>query len=173
MSKFGYAVGFKKENSYFTPDISDLFVGYECEEPILDYSSTGPSKEWKKKVVGDDWDGNLDLREGSLPKLIHPQLIRTPYLTKEQIESEGWVQEQESPNGYLYYFEKTSGKYASSKKWGLKYYSHSTYLSPISLRFYIKNEPFAYDAYEGWSEEVEYECKSINEFRKICKFLAI
>jgi hypothetical protein len=57
-----------ENDKYFTPDIEDLRVGYECD--LLG----------SKIVIEDRHD--LDL------SFDHP--LRTPYLTKEQIEAEGW-----------------------------------------------------------------------------------
>lgn len=77
-------------NKYFTPAIEDLRVGYECE--------------MLQAVIGDYWDGTsipphewlpFKISEFSLHMLkwdkeTIAKYIRVPYLTKEQIEAEGW-----------------------------------------------------------------------------------
>lgn len=73
----------------------------------------------------------------------------------------------------MYYFEKTSGKHAMATKWELKFYKHDAYLAPLEIKHYIKNEPFAYDAYQGWSEELGFEVRDENEFKQLMKMLCI
>lgn len=95
------------------------------------------------------------------------------YLTKEQIQGEGWVQSEPSPNGYLFYFEKVMGKHGNAKKWKLKYYQHNTYLAPLEIEYFIENEPFAYDGYAGWSSKFEFQCYSLEDFKKLSELLVI
>lgn len=162
------------ESKYFTPDIEDLYIGYECEEPVLDYSSSGPIKEWKKKIIGDDWDGNLDLRNGTIPRLPHPQMIRTPFLTTEQIEKEGWVKQENKLNedqrfGWVPDYDfKTS--FGSLRLYITKMDVPS---ENITIEMYRASDPnivwslsSKWIAYRG-------KCPSINEFRKICKLIGI
>lgn len=90
------------ENKYFTPDITDIRVGYECELYMSeDIKNDGdvwvytlnPEKSWQvfKFTSGSDlmWFTPYILREQ----------LRTPYLTKEQIEAEGWDVIGVYPNG--------------------------------------------------------------------------
>lgn len=77
------------DQKYFTPAIEDLRVGYEFEK-IHSFQK----KTWTKDAIsefyffpkGDGTVGILDMvfsiKEGT---------IRVPYLTKEQIEAEGWM----------------------------------------------------------------------------------
>lgn len=82
----------KMGNKYYTPEISDIRVGYECEIcPNLGYDdvwikTTGHCEE----IVGNGVKScNLD--ELTYDCLVDGYIgIRTPYLTKEQIEGEGW-----------------------------------------------------------------------------------
>src|SRR6187399_1401013 len=60
---------------YFTPAMEDLRVGYECES----YNN----HVWVKMIfTTKDFDG--------LPLDIDGRWLRTPYITREQIEKEGW-----------------------------------------------------------------------------------
>lgn len=71
------------ENKHFTPEIKDLRVGYECEMKVYN------EDRWVKLVFGNlDFSTVLDRDKDG--KYSVPDCIKTPYLTKEQIESEGW-----------------------------------------------------------------------------------
>lgn len=95
------------------------------------------------------------------------------YLTKEEIENDGWKLTEPSPNGYLFNFEKTSGKHGNAKRWNLRYYKNDVFLAPVEICYYIKPFNFEYDNYERWSDKVSFQCYSFEDFRKICDFLAI
>ena len=62
------------ENKYFTPDIEDIRVGYECEEGSWD--SKEDKRIWHKYI----WPGDR------APDDIEYYAFQTPYLTKEQIK---------------------------------------------------------------------------------------
>jgi hypothetical protein len=118
-------------DQYFTPDISDLYIGYECEifhEGI---------NEWIKHTIDENSVVHL--------MFLHP---RTPSLTKEQIEAEGW-KESETPE----FFDRIGND-----------------------RWFINWEP-KFNWINIGDNESQYEysgaCPSINEFRKICKWLGI
>lgn len=144
------------ENKYFTPDIEDIRVGYECE---MKYRRDG---EWEKFVVKDTWFGRDG--EGDLPDVysaILPGLsidrkpeekIRVPYLTKEQIEAEGWKYE-EKIDKFKHPIEVDIELYLDTKsRW---------------IWLTIPNTD------GGKSNMYRGECKDINIFRYICKLLKI
>ncbi len=85
-----------KDNDYFTPDIEDIRVGYECEIcPHLGYDNT-----WIPTVGRCEQNSAKDCNQDELTYdcLIDGYVgIRTPYLTREQIEAEGW----EDTTGWL------------------------------------------------------------------------
>ena len=148
-----------QENQYFTPSIEDIRVGYECE-------MYNPSKkEWNEFIVKDSWfgrDGEGDLPEvysailpGFSYDLKPSEKIRVPYLTKEQIEADGWE--------YM-----NSSKFSST----VLYFQKKTTDGVISLELCINDHNIAigYDLYEPMYNGY---CPSINEFRYICKLLKI
>jgi len=144
------------KEKYYTPQLEDFYVGYECEvnwnrgyskefTPFLFKLGSMPhgyTREYGDALIAYD-DGYAK--------------FRTPYLTKEQIEAKGWVYinpygDRESfqfntideDNNYLNYFMEVSFK----DRW-------------------LKIEEMGSDSlFQG-------ECKSINEFRKITKWLGI
>lgn len=77
------------DNEYFTSQLIDIGVGYECE-----LKSNG---KWERHTLN-----SIDLRENSVGTYdgssywITVDSIRTPYLTKEQIEAEGWKNGQDN-----------------------------------------------------------------------------
>jgi len=123
-------------NSYFIPEISDFRFGYEFEK---NYASSGDDWYPTKIVTYLDFEG--------LEFYIGEGLLRTPYLTKEQIEAEGWIEtvshgvfgKKENKVGYL----QCVGE-------------------PPLIWIAINDQ----EKYHG-------ECKSINEFHYICKLLKI
>jgi hypothetical protein len=149
----------ENKEQYYTPQLEDFYVGYECEVNWNRGYSTeftpfvfklgniphGYTREYGDALIAYD-DGYAK--------------FRTPYLTKEQIEAESWVcngidkfytdcevfqlNTIDEHNNYLNYFMKVSFK----DRW-------------------IQIEEMGSDSlFQG-------EIKSINEFRKIIKWIGI
>lgn len=147
------------ENKYYTPNIEDFYVGYECE---IKNSSDPISFEWEWVKFKDNFDFDMgkigndndydfaylrnDLKDGN---------IRTPYLTREQIEAEGW--KKIHYREYIKDLEDITIHFFNGNK---EEEHDEKYLSTFS----IHNK--YYNLFEG-------DCPSINEFRKICKLLNI
>ena len=136
----------EEDNKYFIPTIEDFYVGYEFE-------FQGIPKGWHKMVFS--VEDNLKTFKYN----IEHGYIRVPYLSKEQIEAEGWKyfskygKEQEDKFHYNT-FEKPNALY-------ITYYYNSHTLT-IHSDLYGDDQVF----FDG-------ECKSINEFRYICRLLNI
>jgi hypothetical protein len=163
-------------NKYYTPDISDLFVGYECDvyfcnkvqDTLMSPALDDVSFYWNKDFVDNlknrshvyDWIKEKDWESGKLSSGILDRIvgdwyntqsiIRTSYLTVEDILSEGFIFVIESSINYLF-----------SKGESLVYL-HKNKIP------YIEVYP-----YEGYDTQYQGECPSINEFRKICKLMKI
>ena len=120
------------KNKYFTPDITDIHVGYELE--------IRQGNMWKSdKVQSNDCFCDFVDMDG----------YRVPYLTKEQIEAEGWTKEKSyfiKNNIYLFFEDK--------------------------FLVIDSGNPFSWEAIDS---EILFKgkCKDINTFRKICKLLEI
>ena len=69
------------ENKYFTPDIEDIHIGYELE---VNYNFK-LNDIFHKKII-DSFEELSDI----YARMPGDCVIRIPYLTKEQIEAEGW-----------------------------------------------------------------------------------
>jgi len=130
----------KMDDKYFVPDIEDLRVGYEYEK-FFEYLDP----QWISMIINDYLDMEVDLDQ-----------MRVPYLTKEQIEAEGW--KVVGNNNQFDYF--TKDKYQLDFLIN-GYGGENTVPYTISI-----GEDLYYPGYNG-------QCKSINEFRFICKLLKI
>lgn len=130
-----------EDKKYYTPDIEDIRVGYECETyaTFFNVDMNIQRQEWTK----------LQLIPNAVKSIISKDVpidkVRTPYLTKEQIEAEGWEdvstdQPQFSKAPYRLYLQK-------------------------DRRIWIR-DMFDNDFYHG-------KCPSINELRYITKLLNI
>lgn len=147
-----------ENNKYFTPDIEDIHVGYECEikEEI-----------WQKLIV----DKYMQLN--ALNKQILANIIRVPFLTQEQIEAEGWTQAITEYHGDINY-ENMSVIFTKENVNYMLGYNFTTKLLSLMVR-----DPSLKSGIKG--QYVEYyktprfngTCKDINTFRKICKLLEI
>lgn len=130
------------ENKYFTPDIEDLHIGYELE---VNYNFK--FNDVFHKIIIDSFEELSDIHS----RMSGNCVIRVPYLTKEQIEAEGWIPHgQGNDNGIVYSLLKNSFRIAIWRD---------------SLKIQIQ-ECEGNILFEG-------HCKDINTFRKICKLLGI
>lgn len=77
------------ENKYFIPKIEDIFIGYEFETLLNLELGSSLQNGWNKYTI--DLENNIDDLFIEIVDTIKKKNIRTPYLTKEQIESEGWL----------------------------------------------------------------------------------
>ena len=164
-----------ENQKYYTPEISDIKIGYECEikDVTFDLNSIIPNNTiikkqkdrthyWIKGTIkewSDKESTNLLFTSGFYSIMISNNSIRTPYLTKEQIEAEGWklpgiVKE----NTIIAYLKKEDIIYIMN-------YEKSILRITKLLR---KENTNLLDEqlYKG-------TCPSINEFKTICKLLNI
>lgn len=146
---------------YFTPDIEDIRVGYECEclwccqEP----------RPWLPIVITKE--DNLNTK--SLPFgvevvwRLQENELRVPYLTKEQIEAEGWSYKGKTQD---IWFEKELDYDMGS--WTAYKVVMQYGVNDKRLRIFAVDriDKLDYDCFIG-------ECKDINTFRYICKLLKI
>jgi hypothetical protein len=136
----------EEQNKYYTPDISELHVGYTCQ--LYGQATTRLMRDvqWFNFTFT---CGNINRAE----KLINRKDIRTKYLDQSDIESLGWE------------FDKSRGiplEYHYTKEVNLKKYK----LTKLSTKIHIGILQQGNTLYEG-------ECKSINELRKTMEWLNI
>lgn len=141
------------ENQYFIPSIEDIRVGYEIEshewsmdeagEPELNYD------RWVKKILDKNDVQNI-LKYGM-------RSVRVPYLTKEQIEAEGWKITGREVKPPPYEVDWINAKKGEHTLW-INLAMHKVMHLGISDKIY--------NVFRG-------QCKDINTFRYICKLLNI
>jgi hypothetical protein len=131
------------ENKYFTPDIEDICIGYECEiwmpqNPDFD------KWDWESFTLEKN---HFDHEQPFFPLIAK---LRVLYLTKEQIEAEGWKFDYNL--GDFDYYIKT----VNDTEYELEFF----YKERININIWKRT------LYNG-------ECKDINTFRKLIKLLGI
>jgi hypothetical protein len=144
------------ENKYFTPDIEDFYVGVVYEK----YGKGLQIDEFGRFLPEEIRDDEVKWRERTIKypsDILHASIaldketIRVPYLTKEQIEAEGWKQISSEILTHGYFLKGECR---------LELLEDSI----ICIRngyWYPENT-----IYKG-------ECKDINTFRKLIKLLGI
>jgi hypothetical protein len=142
------------ENKYFTPDKEDIYIGYECEilypHNMIEYNEKLNENLWEKHK----FELRESLSEGD--SMSFDYIYRTLYLTKEQIEAEGW-----SLDRRLYKIKKNEDLFFT-----IDFNTESYFLEVSS--FDKSNTTF----YSGESV-FKGTCKDINTFRKLIKLLGI
>jgi hypothetical protein len=143
------------DNKYYTPDITDLFVGYECEVynsdiPLHEITKDNRPMSWKKII----WTES-DFDEACFDREWAKTNIRTLFLTKEAIEAEGWEYEDMYRDGGTTIYKK--GEYV------IDFYGTNKMRQEYNITIWNNRK---YVLYNG-------PCPSINEFRKLMKWLGI
>lgn len=133
------------ENKYFTPDIEDICIGYECEKKcnIIGAHSIEVEQVWLNYTI--HYDKDFTNIENDIVD------YRVPYLTKEQIEDEGWKYDLDQTDGTITFVKKVKGRY-------------------YELHFNSKKKEVLIN---HSSDSLPFKCKDINTFRKIIKLLGI
>ncbi len=140
----------KEDPRYFAPEPEDIHIGYECELRVfyLDIPPRWVAHKLKSTIF-------------------NPLNIRVPYLTKEQIEAEGWKFKGKSVD--LWWEKEGSfdiGSWTSYKI--VIHYGMKGHIGNQDCRLYIyaEDQGTEHHLFEG-------ECKDINTFRYICKLINI
>ena len=132
------------ENKYFTPDKEDVSIGMEYyylrknNEFIL-FNLT------EEDFRAPEWIESLTGRKQSIFTYLQEGKIKVAYLTKEQIEAEGWK-------------HYGNNCFELNPRWFCSWYPEINRL----------------EVYDNENEKnFAGKCKDINTFRKICKLLEI
>jgi len=144
-----------EESKYYPTPIEDIRIGYECEMGVKRLKPPQPSDErwieWRTVTINDPFNDNINY-------YIESELIRTPFLNKDQIIAEGWQEIHDEE--YIKVLDTKEGE--PSQVWWFNNNSNSEYQSTFEFR------------YRGYNNiKFQGEIKSINEFRYITKLLGI
>lgn len=141
------------EEKYYTPDISDLRVGYEFERCYITKKGTIWYKYAIKEHCLESGYSNGDYVESEIEKIlreIKEDEIRTPFLTKEQIGGEGWeFLYEDAANSVIFTKDSRTLTFVQGGK-----------------EVIIRTLDFNYTFFKG-------SCPSVNELRYISKLLNI
>lgn len=152
------------DSKYFVPELSDFMVGYEFEENAASIYDDTPSPTWYKRTFKEPFSQGYII--GSA---IKKGFVRVPYLTKEQIEAEGWKSVDLS-QGFAYRYGVPSFRFGFTK---------GNYFVALDTRKYHIEigalDLLKIDFLPEFPEtfRVTIPCKDINTFRYICKLLNI
>ena len=152
------------EKQYYTPNPNELFIGYELESMYLNEDNS-----YSKEVLDKE---SLYHTIDEIEQKIGLVSYRTPYLTKEDIESEGWKYDYTDPNGYICFLKEIQGLKENESGFNDKegnfyaYNKNSLAYLPSKKELIITIQPNSCFSFLG-------ECKSINELRKLQRWLGI
>lgn len=154
----------EEQNKYYTPDISELHVGYECEHTsnMSAFICEDYDDVVKDKLTSTDlrWYITWGEEEKGLEKF-----VRTKYLDKEDIESCGWkidVEKEKRRKNHV------SAPYISKGKNGMLSQHDGNYMISTIIG------PPTEDSYGSLGQPMYLgPIKSINELRTIMKYLNI
>jgi len=140
----------ENNNKYFIPDISDLCIGYELE---VNYNFKLNDVFYKEIIKSFEELSDIQSR------ISGDCVIRIPYLTKEQLEAEGWKECTLNDNEQALLLFSKNG-------YDLRIYKDYIYhFSELMVGRGIE---------DCWDKVLfEGKCKDINTFRRICKLLEI
>ncbi len=161
----------------YTPEIEDIRVGYECEIcPNLGYED-----KWIKVIGKCEEEIGNGVKSCNLDELTYDCLIdgyigiRTQYLTKEQIESEGWEFKVKSIDLWFEQ-EVLTDEFDWSGMCNLYTYKPYKLFLNYGLhdhKLQIKCDFSGGEDFSGSDTLFEGYCPSINELRTIQKLLKI
>lgn len=137
------------KEKYYKPNREDFFIGYEYEyEANNPYN---PEDNWTKAKFSLREAGEFD--EGfMIDWYLEKDKVRVPYLTKEQIEAEGWIHKQ----------------YVKDSQLVFNFVKNDWY-----LEFWVGKIPYIEIGREGYDTGYTGNCKSINELKKLQNWLGI
>lgn len=144
-----------KENKYYIPDITEVYVGYELELMTSD-------KGWVQGKFPEVLDKNHELDQFTDPfiKLAHA-IVRTRYLDQSDIEQCGWNWDGDKDYGQKFYKTIDNKYYILYTEWGD---------INITISEYRPNSDVVPSNY---STLFQGNCPSINELRTIMKLIGI
>ncbi len=176
------------DNKYFTPDIENVRVGYECET-YHGYGSANTYKVGTENEISSYWNKSIfteqearyggDYNESGFDNFcddIKKGIVRVPYLYKEQIENEGWKFVQ--TNKIRWWYEKNDVFFECPMTTGYQIMRlemlHDPEYHAITIKAYYRGEA-GYNKEDNVALPTIFEgyCKDINTFRIISKLLGI
>ena len=102
-----------EKDKYYTPDISEFHVGFECEYEVSDI--------WESIIIGIEGAGHYNdiwcFEFSDYSNAINTKSIRVKYLDKEDIESLGFIKLPDIENVFKYKINYTTHGLKDTKEW--------------------------------------------------------
>jgi hypothetical protein len=146
---------------YFNPDIEDICIGYELE---MNWNRAYEEKWVPIKISVQDEEFAYTSKLSEIVDALHDGMseARVPYLTKEQIEAEGWYKIDDN-----YPIQTFKSLIEVSVEVIYNYDTHYLFITiPGKIMFVEPKINYRANKFSG-------KCKDVNTFRKICKLLEI
>lgn len=143
------------KNKYYTPNIEDLKVGYQCEiKPIK-----SEEFDWMPYIINGDNSFNNYFKDS----------IRTAYLTKEDIESQGFERYSRSIDDWFKIKEELKFDTDLQNFFGYKAYNVFLNYGYHDQRIHIKVDFLGGTNYSDSDTIFQGECRCINDLKEILK----
>ena len=158
----------KMENKYYTPEIEDLFIGYECEMQW----SCGYDPTWEPYVFKITDEDGVYINVGFTFDMLDDgaSAARTKYLDKEDIEKCGWM----TSNMIPVWIENED---VEKRIDGYEFTIHEElWYDLVNIEdnvWVIQKRWYRNSVGQSCEQLFKGECKSINELRKIMKIIGI
>jgi hypothetical protein len=154
----------KTSDKYFIPKVEDLHIGYECE-----FYEPGSGNTYLPLTI--------KLDDPTIWNVYKLQLelgwVRTPYLTKEQIEAEGWEMYSKGIDLWFKFKESPITHTNIQEQSGYKPYNLYLNYGLHDHRLKIRCDFDGGADFNASDTLFEGTCKDINEFRIISKLIGI
>lgn len=158
-----------ENREYYTPEIDELFVGYECE--IFAWAKSGDEgiqEKWRRSTLSEvsirkDF-GNIPEGMKAVSDVLSEQKLRTPYLNKSDIESLGWKYNKQKSEGNTIW-----NHFYIAEVWELSIPRKGTMFDNGKHHLQIWYRNLNNDSMHGHN----YSIKSKNELKKLMQWLQI
>lgn len=138
----------EENKQYYVPDRESLYIGYCCE--IL--NAADAQQRWATITI--------DQQFLPIALRISERGIRTKYLDKADIESLHWKWDEDKDYGQKFYQEVGDKYWILHTEWG------DTNVTIVEYREKLEGP-------NRWITKFDGECKSINELKKLMRWLNI
>jgi hypothetical protein len=173
----------EEDKRYYTPDISELYIGYELEAEDMSVGhengvqwikckiekATDPDRNTHDQIFDPTTLAGIQSRDDVYVR----NTFRTPYLNRQDIESCGWEDIRDidvymgRPPMY------TIGARKGNAMLGYQPKDHTLVITFRDPTRSIDGKTDEYNYPETKNGQFRGECKSVNELRKIMQFIGI
>lgn len=164
-----------KDYNYYTPELDELFVGYECEVYRQANNKLMKDVKWHKLLVDTNYNSfGETVAFNTVKKLIKNNFLRTQRLTQFQIENLGYKLYAKDSYGFPILRKFTPQPATIMDSYDItvtiKFMKSSFGFPQLEI---TKKEEGGFAGNSEITAGYRGECKSINEFKKLVKVLGL